>query len=61
MKPRVPPLQSIRLLDQVLGRICYLHYSLKNEKAYLTWTLLFDHSVVNRVQIVGGAVSEWSS
>ena len=61
MKPGTPLLRSIRLLDQVRERICYLHYSLKTEKAYLTWTLLFDHLVVNGEQIVGGAVSEWSS
>lgn len=29
MKPGSPPLQSIRLLDQVRERIRYLHYSLK--------------------------------
>jgi len=28
MKPRSPPQQSIRLLDQVRERIRYMHYSL---------------------------------
>ena len=41
MKPGAPPLQSIRLLDQVRERIRYLHYSLKTEKAYLYWTRFF--------------------
>ena len=35
MKSGAPPLQSARLLDQVRGRIRYLHYSLKTEKACL--------------------------
>jgi integron integrase len=35
MKPRNPPLQSFRLLDQVRERIRYLHYSLSTEKTYL--------------------------
>ena len=35
MKPRSPPLQSIRLLDQVRERIRYLQYSLSTEKVYL--------------------------
>ncbi len=41
MRPGTPPLQSIRLLDQVLERIRYLHYSLKTEKAYLHWVRFF--------------------
>jgi Phage integrase, N-terminal SAM-like domain len=41
MKPRIPPLQSIRLLDQVRERIRYLHYSLSTEKVYLYWVRLF--------------------
>ena len=41
MKPGTPPLQSIRLLDQVRERIRYLHYSLKTEKAYLHWVRFF--------------------
>ena len=34
MKPGVPPLQTIRSLDQMRERIWSLHYSLKSEK---TW------------------------
>jgi integrase len=37
MKPDVPFLQPIRLLDQVRERVRYMHYSLKTEKAYLYW------------------------
>jgi integrase len=37
MKPGVPFLQPIRLLDQVRERVRYMHYSLKTEKAYLYW------------------------
>ena len=41
MKPGNPPLQSIRLLDQVRERIRYLHYSLSTEKVYLYWVRFF--------------------
>ena len=37
MKPRNPPLQSARLLDQFRRRVGYLHYSLSTEKTYLYW------------------------
>ena len=41
MKPRNPPLQSFRLLDQVRERVRYLHYSLSTEKTYLNWVRFF--------------------
>ena len=41
MKPGKPPLQSIRLLDQVRERIRYLHYSLSTDKLYLYWIRFF--------------------
>ena len=41
MKPRAPPLQSSRLLDQVRERIRYMHYSLATEKVYLYWVRFF--------------------
>ena len=41
MKPGTPVLRSTRLLDQVLKRIRYLHYSLSTEKAYLHWVSFF--------------------
>jgi integron integrase len=36
-----PPLQSVRLLDQVRERIRYLRYSLRTEEAYVYWTKAF--------------------
>lgn len=33
-----PPLQALRLLDQLLERLRYLHYSLRTEQAHLCWT-----------------------
>ena len=41
MKPRNPPLQSLRLLDQVREQIRYFHYSLSTEKTYLYWLRFF--------------------
>ena len=41
MKPGGPPLQSLRLVDQVRERARYLHYSLATEKAYLYWVRFF--------------------
>ena len=41
VKPRNPPLQSTRLLDQVRERVRYLHYSLSTEKTYLYWVRFF--------------------
>jgi integron integrase len=41
MKPRAPPLQSSRLLDQMRERIRYMHYSLATEKVYLYWVRFF--------------------
>ena len=33
----LPPLQSLRPLDQVRERVRYLHYSLSTERAYVHW------------------------
>ena len=41
VKPRNPPLQSSRILDQVRERIRYSHYSLSTEKTYLYWVRFF--------------------
>ena len=41
MKPRTPPLQSTRLMDQLRERIRYLHYSLSTEKLYVYWVRFF--------------------
>jgi len=40
-KPRRPPLQSTRLLDQLRERIRYLHYSINTEKTYVYWVRMF--------------------
>lgn len=41
MKPRTPPLRSVRLLDQVRERARYLHYSLSTEKTYPYWVRFY--------------------
>ena len=33
--PSLPPLQSVRLPDQMRERVRYLHYSLRTEQAYV--------------------------
>jgi integron integrase len=33
----LPPLRSVRLLDQVRERIRYLHYSIRTEQVYVYW------------------------
>jgi integron integrase len=37
----LPPLQSIKILEQVRERVRYLHYSMRTEEAYLYWIRLF--------------------
>jgi integron integrase len=37
----LPPLASVRLLDQVRERIRFLHYSLRTEESYLHWIRAF--------------------
>jgi site-specific recombinase XerD len=37
----LPPLQAVRLLDQLRERIRMLHYSLRTEQAYLYWCRAF--------------------
>src|SRR5690606_35560047 len=44
MKPGtqpLPPLKSVRLLDQLRERIRFLHYSLRTEQAYVYWVRSF--------------------
>src|SRR5574343_953352 len=38
---QLPPLQSVRLLDQLRERIRYLHYSRRTEDAYVFWCRAF--------------------
>lgn len=40
-RPMLPPLQSVKLLDQVRERIRYLHYSRRTEEAYVHWSRAF--------------------
>jgi hypothetical protein len=40
----LPPLKSVRLLDQVRERIRLLHYSLRTEEAYVCWARAFIRS-----------------
>lgn len=37
----LPPLRSVRLLDQVRERVQYLHYSRRTEQAYVHWCRAF--------------------
>lgn len=39
--PRLPPLQSAKLLDQLRERIRYLHYSRRTEEVYVYWCRAF--------------------
>ena len=41
MKPGNPPLQSVRVLDQLRERIRYMHYSLSTEQVYVYWVRFF--------------------
>ena len=36
-----PPLQSVKILEQVRERVRYLHYSIRTEEAYLYWIRFF--------------------
>ncbi|MEK8827519.1 phage integrase N-terminal SAM-like domain-containing protein, partial [Escherichia coli] len=37
----LPPLRSVKVLDQLRERIRYLHYSLRTEQAYVHWVCAF--------------------
>lgn len=39
--PSFPPLQSVKVLDQLRERIRYLHYSIRTEEAYVHWVRAF--------------------
>jgi len=42
MKPASHPVApATQLLDQVRERICYQHYSLRTEQAYVLWVRMF--------------------
>ncbi len=37
----LPPLRSVKVMDQLRERIRYLHYSLRTEQAYVHWVRAF--------------------
>ena len=37
----LPPLKSVKVLDQLRERIRYLHYSIRTEEVYVYWVRLF--------------------
>jgi len=37
----LPPLQSVKILDQLRERVRYLHYSRNTEQAYVYWCRAF--------------------
>ena len=39
--PSLPPLKSVKVLDQLRERIRYLHYSIRTEEAYVHWVRAF--------------------
>ena len=39
--PPLPPLLSVKVLDQLRERIRYLHYSIRTEEAYVYWVRAF--------------------
>lgn len=39
----LPPLRSVKVLDQLRERIRYLHYSVRTEEAYTHWVRAFIH------------------
>lgn len=48
----LPPLRSVKVLDQLRERIRYLHYSLPTEQAYVHWVAL-----LQRLAAVRGRLS----
>lgn len=41
LTPSLPPLKSVRLLDQLRERIRYLHYTISTERTYVHWVKAF--------------------
>lgn len=41
LTPSLPPLKSVRLLDQLRERVRYLHYTISTEKTYVYWVRAF--------------------
>jgi hypothetical protein len=62
-RPMLPPLQSVKLLDQVRERIRYLHYSLRTEEAYIHWCRAFIrfHGIRHPAELGGPEVEAFLS
>jgi integron integrase len=60
---RLPPLQSVKLLDQVRERIRYLHYSRRTEEAYVHWCRAFIrfHGIRHPAEMGGPEVEAYLS
>jgi len=59
----LPPLQSVKLLDQVRERIRYLHYSRRTEEAYVHWSRAFIrfHGIRHPTELGGPEVEAFLS
>lgn len=53
----LPPLRSVKVLDQLRERIRYLHYSLRTEQAYVNWVRAFIR--ISRKWLTNGAEISW--
>ena len=62
-RPMLPPLQSVKLLDQVRERIRYLHYSRRTEEAYVHWCRAFIrfHGIRHPAELGGPEVEAFLS
>ena len=62
-QPQLPPLRSVKLLDQVRERIRYLHYSRRTEEAYVYWCRAFIrfHGIRHPAEMAGPEVEAYLS
>ena len=54
----LPPLRSVKVLDQLRERIRYLHYSLPTEQAYVHWVRAFIRFTVRHPATLGSSEVE---
>jgi integron integrase len=59
----IPPLRSVKVLDQLRERIRYLHYSIRTEQAYVHWVRAFIrfHGVRHPATLGGNEVEAFLS
>lgn len=59
----LPPLRSVKVLDQLRERLRYQHFSIRTEQAYVHWVRAFIrfHGLVHPAQLDGGAVEAFLS